>query len=91
MAILDDCKRALRVTSNAYDTEIARLLNASVRDLEIAGVTASLQTTDDAVAQAMITYVLCHFGSVEPKYYDKLKASYDEQKGQLQTDFGDDV
>lgn len=88
MAILDDCKKALRITTNAYDSEVTRLLNASVRDLEIAGVDASLDSDDAAVQQAMITYVICNFGTVEPKTYDRLKASYDEQKGQLQTDFG---
>ena len=37
--------------------------------------------TDPLTAKALITYVRLNFGS--PADYDRLKASYDEQKGQL--------
>lgn len=85
-------KLALRVTTNAFDSQIGNLLDASAVDLNIAGVEIPEQY-GPIVETAKITYVALHFG--EPDNYDKLKASYDEQKAQLATatgytDWGDE-
>jgi hypothetical protein len=53
---------------------------AAQLDLGIAGVEIPEQL-DAIVETAIITYVKCKFG--EPDQYDRLKASYDEQKAQL--------
>ena len=79
MALLDNCKTALRVTTDAYNTEIEAYINAALLDLGIAGVqTAEL---DPLTEKAVMTYVRMSFGA--PANYDKLKASYDEQKAQM--------
>lgn len=76
-------KTAKRIlTTNAYDTEVSRLLDAAALDLGVAGVEIP-ETIDALVENAMITYFLMNFG--EPDNYDKLKKSYDEQKAQLST------
>lgn len=83
--MLERVKLALRVTTDAFDAEITDLIAAALKDLGIAGVTN--EDTDDAlIRQAVITYCRTHFG--EPDEYDRLKASYDEQKAQLQTATG---
>lgn len=82
MAILDDAKLAMRITTNAYNGEISRLLAAGAADLGVVDIDAS-DTTDALIAQALITYVRAHFGT--PEDYDRLKASYDEQKAQMMT------
>ena len=82
MAIIDDARMALRITSTAYDSELTRLINAAKGDLGIAGVVLP-STLDEICETAVLTYVRMHFGS--PADYDKLKASYDEQKAQLST------
>lgn len=83
--MLDKAKKALRLTTDAYDEEITDLLAAAALDLGIAGVV--LPSELDALCQrAVLTYVRMHFGS--PEDYDRLKASYDEQKAQLQTATG---
>ena len=82
MAILDDAKLAMRSTTNAYNAEISRLLAAGAADLGVVDIDAS-DTTDALIAQALITYVRAHFGT--PEDYDRLKASYDEQKAQMMT------
>lgn len=73
-------KMALRVTTTAYDSELNSLINAALLDLGIAGVTND-DDTDDIVLRAIVTYCRLNFG--KPDDYDRLKASYDEQKAQL--------
>ena len=78
--MLEAVKLALRITTNAFDTELEGLISAAEIDLQIAGV--ELPAEMDAIIQrAVITYCKMHFG--EPDEYDRLKASYDEQKAQL--------
>lgn len=81
--ILADTKTAMRLTKTEYDPEISRLIDAACADLGIAGITATSETTDPILIQAIITFCRLNFGS--PADYDRLKASYDEQKAQLQT------
>lgn len=80
--LINAAKLARRMTTNAFDSEVARLLTAALRDLYVAGVDLP-ETASPLAVQAAITYFLCHFG--EPDNYDRLKASYDEQKAQLAT------
>ena len=84
--ILSETKNAMRLTKTEYDSEISRLIDAACADLGIAGITATSETTDPILIQAIVTYCRLNFGS--PADYDRLKASYDEQKPQLQTATG---
>ena len=79
MALIDNCKTALRVTTSAYDGEIQTYIESAMLDLGIAGV--EVPEDDSLVNKAIMTYVRMSFGA--PANYDKLKASYDEQKAQL--------
>ena len=83
--MLDKVRLALRITSTAYDEDLQGLIQAGLADLGLAGVLSS-QVTDPLIQRAVITYCRCHFGS--PADYDRLKASYDEQKAQLMTATG---
>lgn len=78
-------KMALRVVTTAYDDEIDLQIAAAKTDLGIAGVVLPAEL-DEIVQMAVITYCRMHFGS--PDDYDRLKASYDEQKAQLMTATG---
>ena len=80
MALIDNCKMAMRVTTDAYDTEIQAYIDAAKLDLGIAGVRVP-QSADALINKAVMTYVRMSFGA--PANYDKLKAAYDEQKAQL--------
>lgn len=94
--MLNETKMALRISTNAYDPEIARLILAAVGDLgivdvEAAGVSLSIASdgtvtdtstiTDNLLIRAIITYVRLNFGT--PDDYDRLYQSYWEQKAQL--------
>lgn len=78
--MLAKVKLALRITTEAFDNELNDLIDAAKLDLGIAGVIIP-ESLDALVTLAIITYCKVHFG--EPDNYDRLKASYDEQKGQL--------
>lgn len=77
---LESVKMALRIVTNAFDSELTDLINAACLDLGLAGVTET-DTSNNLVKRAVITYVKMHFG--EPENYERLKASYDEQKAQM--------
>ena len=85
MVLLDDVKLALRVTTDAFDSELLELILAAQSDLGIAGVT-NIETSDPIVKRAIITYCRVNFGT--PDDYDRMKRSYDEQKAQLSTHTG---
>lgn len=78
--MLEKVKLALRITTNAYNSELTDLIEAAKLDLGVAGVTLP-SPLDELVTKAVITYCKMSFGL--PEDYDRLKASYDEQKAQL--------
>ena len=84
--MLNKVKLALRVTTDAFDSEISDLIDAACADLGLVGVDSSDQTDDPLLIRAITTYCKAHFGA--PDEYDRLKASYDEQKAQLITATG---
>ena len=84
--MLDTIKLALRVSGSAYDAEIQRLIYAALADLGISDIDSDLLTynsDDPLIVQAVATYCRMNFGS--PHDYDKLAASYREQKKQMST------
>lgn len=90
--MLEKVKTALRISTTAYDEELADLIEAAKLDLGIAGVDLP-NSLDEICGRAIITYCKLAFGL--PEDYDKLKRSYDEQKAQLvtatgYTDWGDE-
>lgn len=98
MALLDDVKVACRVTSTAFNGELTDLISSALADMGITDIKADLlvatATPEPLIKQAVITYCRMHFGFQSDAYYERLKASYDEQKAQLlmsssYTDWGD--
>lgn len=83
--MLEKVKMALRITTTAYDAELTDLIESAKIDMRIAGVVLP-PTIDALVTRAIITYCKMSFGI--PEDYDRLKASYDEQKAQLATATG---
>lgn len=85
--MLEKVKLALRIVTDDFNDEIQDLIDACLRDLGIAGVTET-DTTNPLLIRAIITYAKMHFGDESDSTYDRLKASYDEQKAQMQTATG---
>lgn len=85
--LLNSVKLALRITTDAFNSEITALINAAFADLGIAGVdldtVGESYLTNPLIVNAVITYAKINFGQVETDVYNRLKASYDEQKAQL--------
>jgi len=79
---LEKVKLALRITTDAFDSELTDLVNAALIDLGLGGADgANVELTDALALRAVITYCKMHFG--EPDEYERLKLSYDEQKAQM--------
>lgn len=87
LTLLEKTKVALRVTTNAYDSEITSIIAAAQTDLGIAGVVLP-STLDEICERAVITYAKLHFLGLSENEWGRLKASYDEQKAQLVTATG---
>lgn len=85
--LLDKTKLALRVTVTNYDTDLTGLINAAKTDLGIAGVVIPAEL-DEIIERAIITYCKIHFSALSDGEWSRLKASYDEQKAQLNTATG---
>lgn len=102
--MLSETKMALRIKTDIYDGEIARLIEAAVGDLgivdvEAAGVRLSIAatTTGETVTdnstitdQLLIRAIITYvrLHFGSPDDYDKLERSYNEQKAQLITASG---
>lgn len=69
MALLDEVKVALRVTSDAFDTEIQGLIEAAKRDLNRVGVDEVLVDSDPLAKMAVVLFAKSRFG------YDNSDAS----------------
>lgn len=77
MAMLDDVRSALRITSNAFDNELEMYISACKLDLKGSGL-KSIEETDNLTKVAIIKYV-----RAEMNYQgnaDKWREAYKEQK-----------
>lgn len=93
MALIDICKKSMRITKTNYDDEIQFYIDSAKKDLEVAGVIVSTQSDDALINKAVLTYVRASFGSPADK--EDLMQSYKEQKATLMnatgyTDWGAD-
>lgn len=78
--MLEAVKKALDVTVDDYDKEIEELIDAALMDMELTGINIR-NRQDPRILMAVKTFCRINFKS--PPDYDRLKASYDEQKAQL--------
>lgn len=84
-------KLSMGITATIYDSEISSLIDAAKLDLQLA-LGKEVDQSDALVLQAIKTY--CRMSFRSPTDYDRLRASYEAQKGMLQiatgyTDWGD--
>lgn len=80
-------KHAMRRPNMTEDMEqeLSDLVDAALAELKAVGV-SNVDTQDPLIRRAVITYCRTNFWPGDD--YDKLKASYDEQKAQLMTATG---
>ena len=82
MALPDDIKKALRVTTDALDGEVETLIGAALYDMRRVGVNPALLECDAGgnlgnafVKQAVTAYCKAHFGYDVPEA-DRLDGAY---------------
>jgi len=77
MAMLDIVKSALRITSNAFNSELSMLITACEADLEISGLN-TIDDTDELTQLAVVKYA-----KAEMNYQgdaERWRNAYKEQK-----------
>ena len=89
--LLAAVRLSMGITVGAYDMEIGGLIESAILDLQLA-LGKTVDTSNPLIIQAIKTY--CRMSFRSPADYDRLRASYEAQKGQLQittgyTDWGD--
>ena len=84
MALLDDVKLALRITSSAFDNEIEGLIEAAKADLRLSGVSDAKvkDENDPLISRAITVYCKAHFGYDNPEA-ERFQQSYDMLKAHL--------
>ena len=60
--MIEKVKLALRIKTDAFDSEIQDLIDAALDDLGLAGV-VSADDTDPLIIRAVITYCKANFGA----------------------------
>lgn len=81
MALLDEVKPALRVTTTEFDGEISGLIDACKSDLQQSGLYV-VDETDPLIKRAIILYCKANFGYDNPDA-ERLQQSYDMLKNHL--------
>lgn len=90
--MLDRVKLAMRISTDVFDSELAGYIAAAIADLRHVGAQFDAEQVEDdgnvdyivedpLAAMAIITYCRMMFGS--PADFDRLKAAYEMQKGQM--------
>jgi uncharacterized phage protein (predicted DNA packaging) len=84
MALLDDVKLALRISSSAFDSEITDLIEAAKADLQLSGVKQEKADDDNdpLIKRAIIVYCKANFGYDNPEA-ERFQQSYDMLKQHL--------
>ena len=84
MALLDDVKLALRITSSAFDDEVVDLIEAARQDLILSGVSQNKaqDENDPLIKRAITVYCKAHFGFDNPEA-ERFQQSYDMLKAHL--------
>jgi len=94
MDILDDARKALRMSNTALDSEITDLVNGARQDLILSGIlsTKANDDTDALIKRAIIIYCKAYFGFDNPDA-ERLQKSYDSLKMSLvlSTDYTGDA
>lgn len=84
MALLEDVKLALRITSSAFDTEVQDLVEAARQDLILSGVSQNKaqDENDPLIKRAITVYCKAHFGYDNPEA-ERFQQSYNMLKAHL--------
>ena len=75
--MLAEARNILRLSTEAFDTEIQGLIDACITDLQLVGV-KRLDMEDPLIKRAIFTYVKSHFGYEDPN--SRILRDYAQQK-----------
>jgi len=83
--VYEKVKKALRVTTAAFDNEIKDIVTAAIADLRLSGVNVpgnfERNPKDSLLVRAVIAYAKAHFGDNENS--EKFLASYESMRRKI--------
>lgn len=74
MTVLESVKKALRISTSAFNIEVADLIDACIADLRMAGI-YFVDEADPLIRRAITTYCKANFGYDNPEA-DRFHDSY---------------
>ena len=81
--MIDTVKLALRISNNAYDTEISDLIEEAKADLKLCGLKETqIVDTNTLIKRAIVTYCKANFG-LNNSDSEKLQRSYEAIRNHL--------
>ncbi len=78
MALIDEVRKALRITGDDFDDEITEIIESAKKDLQISGV-EKIEEDDPLIKRSIILFAKSNFGMSNPesekfyKQYERLK------------------
>ncbi len=86
MAILDDVRQAMRIRTNAYDTELQIYIDTCIYDLKRLNLVVDENNLDSEIRTAIILFVKTQFGTSDVNYKVAMKQSYADLVDRLRVD-----
>lgn len=86
MAILDDVRKAMRIRTDQFDTELQIYIDTCVYDLKRLNIEINETNPEPEVKTAIILFVKAHFGTADASFKESMQQSYNDFVDRLRLD-----
>lgn len=86
MAVLDDVRQAMRIKTEAYDTELQIYIDACLYDLKRLNISYNEEDPESEIKTAIILFVKSHFGNADISLKESMRLSYNDIVDRLRLD-----
>lgn len=86
MAIIDDVRKALRIKTDQFDTELQIYIDTCIYDLTRLNIEVNTMNPEPEVKTAIILFVKAHFGTADTSFKESMQQSYNDFVDRLRLD-----
>jgi hypothetical protein len=86
MALLDDVRQAMRIRTEAFDTELQIYIDACIYDLKRLNIEFNEKEPEAEIKTAIILYVKAHFGTADASFKESMNLTYNDIVDRLRMD-----